>query len=90
MHKSQANRARVAARVAQTPAVVTMPRHLTKPAATPLRTGTKTRATKLTSVQRDSTGRRSDWSRAMTLRPTETAMTRAWSATADNLGTQYR
>lgn len=83
-------RALAAARAATIAAPVSMPAHLRTVASTPLRTGTKTRATRLTATQRDSAGRRSDWSRAATLRPTSTPMTRAWSATHDNLGTQYR
>lgn len=41
----------------------------------------RARRAKMTDAQRDSAGRRSDWSKPAQLRPWTTAMTTAWSST---------
>jgi hypothetical protein len=45
----------------------------------------RARRAKLTDAQRDSQGKRSDWSRPAHLRPWTTPMTAAWSPTASTM-----
>lgn len=83
MHKSQANRARIAARIIAAPIPPKprpdLPKHL-QVTTGPVR---RTRALPMTGAQRDSTGSRSDWSRSASiggsLRPV--IVDRRWSDT---------